>query len=290
MTLASIFWNVSPIMFKLGGVEVRWYGVLFAFAFVISYILMKKIFEKERVTTYYLDKLALYLFIGVLVGARLGHCLFYEFGYYSHHIIEMFLPIKDTAQGWKFIGYQGLASHGSAIGILVAVYLYCRSTKMPFVWLIDRLVIAVCFAGASIRLGNLMNSEIYGVPTTLPWGFIFVRDNQTVACHPTQLYEALSYIILGTILYLNFMKRKTKQKPGVVFGYFLIALFGARFLIEFLKNPQEVWEQTLPLNMGQWLSLPFIIAGIILIIVAKRYTLEKDLDVTTLVNKSKKKK
>jgi prolipoprotein diacylglyceryltransferase len=135
-----------------------------------------------------------------------------------------------------------------------------------------------------------MNSEIYGVPTTLPWGFIFVRDGKTVACHPTQLYEALSYIILGTILYINFMKRKTKQKPGVVFGYFLIALFGARFLIEFLKNPQEVWEQTLPLNMGQWLSLPFIIAGIILIIVAKRYTLEKDLDVTTLVNKSKKKK
>src|SRR5574344_995309 len=290
MSLLSIYWNVSPIMFKLGGIEVRWYGVLFALAFVVSYILMKKVFTKEKVPPYYLDKLAIYIFIGVLVGARLGHCLFYEFSYYSHHIIEMILPIKQTPQGWHFIGYQGLASHGAAIGIFIAVYLYCRKTKISFMWLLDRLMIAVCFAGASIRLGNLMNSEIYGQATSLAWGFVFVRDGQTVACHPTQLYEALSYIILGTCLYFMLMKKDKLPRQGFVFGLFLVCLFGARFFIEFLKNPQEIWEQTLPLDMGQWLSIPFIIAGIILMIVSKKKDIGKKLDINILTPKKENRK
>jgi phosphatidylglycerol:prolipoprotein diacylglycerol transferase len=290
MSLLSIYWNVSPIMFKLGGIEVRWYGVLFALAFVVSYILMKKVFTKEKVPPYYLDKLAIYIFIGVLVGARLGHCLFYEFSYYSHHIIEMILPIKQTPQGWHFIGYQGLASHGAAIGIFIAVYLYCRKTKISFMWLLDRLMIAVCFAGASIRLGNLMNSEIYGQATSLAWGFVFVRDGQTIACHPTQLYEALSYIILGTCLYLMLMKKDKLPRQGFVFGLFLVCLFGARFFIEFLKNPQEIWEQTLPLDMGQWLSIPFIIAGIILMIVSKKKDIGKKLDINILTPKKENRK
>lgn len=268
----------------------RWYGVLFALAFVVSYILMKKVFTKEKVPPYYLDKLAIYIFIGVLVGARLGHCLFYEFSYYSHHIIEMILPIKQTPQGWHFIGYQGLASHGAAIGIFIAVYLYCRKTKISFMWLLDRLMIAVCFAGASIRLGNLMNSEIYGQATSLAWGFVFVRDGQTVACHPTQLYEALSYIILGTCLYLMLMKKDKLPRQGFVFGLFLVCLFGARFFIEFLKNPQEIWEQTLPLDMGQWLSIPFIIAGIILMIVSKKKDIGKKLDINILTPKKENRK
>lgn len=290
MSLLSIYWNVSPIMFKLGGIEVRWYGVLFALAFVVSYILMKKVFTKEKVPPYYLDKLAIYIFIGVLVGARLGHCLFYEFSYYSHHIIEMILPIKQTPQGWHFIGYQGLASHGAAIGIFIAVYLYCRKTKISFMWLLDRLMIAVCFAGASIRLGNLMNSEIYGQATSLAWGFVFVRDGQTIACHPTQLYEALSYIILGTCLYFMLMKKDKLPRQGFVFGLFLVCLFGARFFIEFLKNPQEIWEQTLPLDMGQWLSIPFIIAGIILMIVSKKKDIGKKLAINILTPKKENRK
>src|SRR5574344_37590 len=289
MSLLSIYWNVSPIMFKLGGIEVRWYGVLFALAFVVSYILMKKVFTKEKVPPYYLDKLAIYIFIGVLVGARLGHCLFYEFSYYSHHIIEMILPIKQTPQGWHFIGYQGLASHGAAIGIFIAVYLYCRKTKISFMWLLDRLIIAVCFAGAAIRLGNLMNSEIYGVPTQMPWGFVFVRDGQSVACHPTQLYEAICYIILGLSLYFGFMKSNGKQRQGKMFGIFLIGLFLARFLIEFLKNPQEVWEQTLPLDMGQWLSVPFIIAGVIILVLSYKYQLGAKLELSKLIEKKDKK-
>lgn len=268
----------------------RWYGVLFALAFVVSYILMKKVFTKEKVPPYYLDKLAIYIFIGVLVGARLGHCLFYEFSYYSHHLIEMILPIKQTPQGWHFIGYQGLASHGAAIGIFIAVYLYCRKTKISFMWLLDRLMIAVCFAGASIRLGNLMNSEIYGQATSLAWGFVFVRDGQTIACHPTQLYEALSYIILGTCLYFMLMKKDKLPRQGFVFGLFLVCLFGARFFIEFLKNPQEIWEQTLPLDMGQWLSIPFIIAGIILMIVSKKKDIGKKLAINILTPKKENRK
>ncbi|MDR0971222.1 MAG: prolipoprotein diacylglyceryl transferase [Bacteroidales bacterium] len=277
-----ITWNVSPVLFEIGSLSIRWYGILFAFAFVISYILLKKMFIKEKVSVYYLEKLTLYIFIGLIAGLRLGHCLFYEFDYYISHPIEMFLPIKETASGWKFIGYQGLASHGGAIGILIATFFYCRKTKIPYLWIIDRLVIAICFAGAAVRIGNLMNSEIYGVATTLPWGFIFVRDNQTIPCHPTQIYEALSYIILGIFLYSYIMKSKTAPKAGFIFGIFLIGLFTARFLIEFLKNNQEAWESTMPLNMGQLLSLPFIIAGIIILILSMKYQLGKNLNLSIL--------
>lgn len=277
-----ITWDVSPIICRLGGIEVRWYGLLFATAFVISYILLKKLYSKSNVPNVYLDKLALYVFFGVLIGARLGHCLFYEFGYYSHHIIEMFLPIQETADGWKFIGYQGLASHGGAIGILLVVWLYAWQTKIPFLWTIDRLVIAICFAGAAIRLGNLFNSEIYGHVTNMPWGFIFVRDYQILPAHPTQLYESLSYITIGLILYSLAKRKGEKLNQGYIFGLFLICLFGVRFLIEFLKNSQESWEDGMLLNMGQILSLPFIIAGIVLVIVARKKNIGRKLDVSIL--------
>jgi phosphatidylglycerol---prolipoprotein diacylglyceryl transferase len=290
MNLLSIVWDVSPILVNIGSISVRWYGVLFALAFVISYVLMKKVFNKENVSVYFLDKLAIYIFAGVLIGARLGHCLFYEFSYYIANPIEMFLPIRNTPNGWEFIGYQGLASHGAAIGILIASYMYCRKTKVPFLWVIDRLVLAVCFAGASIRLGNLMNSEIYGVATSLPWGFIFVRDGQTIAHHPTQLYEALSYIILGTCLYLYFMKKQTPPRQGFIFGIFLIGLFLARFLIEFLKNNQESWEEAMTLNMGQWLSVPFILAGVIILLLSLKYQLGGKLDTSKLIQTEKTKK
>src|SRR5574344_838317 len=286
MNVLSVIWNVSPELIKIGSLSIRWYGILFALAFVVSYILMKKVFVKEGVSNYFLDKLNIYMFVGVLVGARLGHCLFYEPSYYLAHPIEMFLPIN--AEG-KFIGYQGLASHGAAIGILIASWLYCRKTRIPFMWLLDRLIIAVCFAGAAIRLGNLMNSEIYGVPTQMPWGFVFLRDGQSVACHPTQLYEAICYIILGLSLYFGFMKSNGKQRQGKMFGIFLIGLFLARFLIEFLKNPQEVWEQTLPLDMGQWLSVPFIIAGVIILVLSYKYQLGAKLELSKLIEKKDKK-
>lgn len=282
----SIVWNVSPTLFHLGNIEVRWYGILFACAFVICYLLLKRMFLKEKVDVLYLDKLTFYCFIAVLIGARLGHCLFYDFSYYSHHIIEMLLPIHETAEGWKFSGYQGLASHGGAIGIIIALILYSKKTQIPFMWVVERLVIAICFGGASIRLGNLMNSEIYGLPTSLPWGFVFVRDNQTIPCHPTQLYEALSYITIGVILYIILSKKKVHQ--GMIFGIFLTALFGVRFLLEFLKNNQESWENALPIDMGQILSIPFIVVGVVFIVLAWKKDLGKTLDIKLLTQKSKK--
>ncbi len=268
-----VTWDVSPIICKLGGIEVRWYGVLFALAFVVSYLLLQHLFKKDKVESSYLDKLAAYMFIAVLVGARLGHCLFYEPSYYLHHLTEIVLPMVQTSEGWKFVGYQGLASHGGAIGILLAVWLYQRKTKIPYMWILDRLVIAICFAGLAIRTGNLFNSEIYGVQTSLPWGFIFVRDHQTIPCHPTQLYEGLSYLVIGLVLYFLLAKKKDKLHQGFIFGLFLVLVFGMRSLIEFLKNDQEAWEQALALNMGQMLSIPFVIAGIIIVY----YTLKKDI-------------
>lgn len=285
MGLLSITWNVSPTLFHLGGMEIRWYGLLYACAFIVSYILLKKMFKKEGVDVVYLDRLTFYCFLAVVIGARLGHCIFYDFTYYSHHIIEMILPIKETADGWRFSGYQGLASHGGAIGIIIALIIYSKKTKIPFMWVVERLVVAICFAGVLIRLGNLMNSEIYGLPTDLPWGFIFVRDNQTVACHPTQLYEALSYLIIGLVLYYLLNSKKKRVNQGMIFGLFLALLFGVRFLLEFLKNNQESWEDALPIDMGQILSIPFILAGIVLIVLSWKKDLGKTLDVNILKNK-----
>ena len=242
-------------------------------------------FKKEGVDVAYLDKLTFYCFLAVVIGARLGHCIFYDFTYYSHHIIEMILPIKETADGWRFSGYQGLASHGGAIGIIIALIIYSRKTNIPFMWVVERLVIAICFAGVLIRLGNLMNSEIYGFPTTLPWGFVFVRDHQTVACHPTQLYEALSYLAIGLVLYYLLNSKNKRINQGMIFGLFLALLFGVRFLLEFLKNNQESWEDSLPIDMGQILSIPFILAGIVLVILSWNKDLGKTLDIKLLKKK-----
>lgn len=285
MSLLSITWNVSPTLFNLGGFEIRWYGILYACAFIVSYILLKKMFKKEGVDVAYLDKLTFYCFFAVVIGARLGHCIFYNFTYYSHHIIEMILPIKETADGWRFSGYQGLASHGGAIGIIIALIIYSRKTNIPFMWVVERLVIAICFAGVLIRLGNLMNSEIYGFPTTLPWGFVFVRDHQTVACHPTQLYEALSYLAIGLVLYYLLNSKNKRINQGMIFGLFLALLFSVRFLLEFLKNNQESWEDSLPIDMGQILSIPFILAGIVLVILSWNKDLGKTLDIKLLKKK-----
>ena len=197
--------------------------------------------------------------ICALVGSRLGHVFFYDWAYYSQHPWEILAT-------WK----GGLASHGGAVGVLIAMWWYVKKYGKQFgfgyVQILDRIVIPICFAGMFIRFGNLFNSEIYGHATDLPWGFIFVRDGQTIAKHPTQLYEAFSYLLLGIGLVTLYLKKLDKLKTGTIFGIFLICLFGARFLIEFVKEPQEAFEQTMVLNMGQWLSVPFILAGISILI------------------------
>lgn len=250
MLLTQITWNVDPEIFRIGNFAIRWYGLLFASGFFFGYLIFLKIFKNEGISIELLDKLTMYAAIGTIVGARLGHCLFYEPAYYLSNPIEI-LKI------WR----GGLASHGAAIGILIALYYYAKSVRRPYLWILDRIGIVVALAGFFIRMGNLMNSEIYGIETELPWGFVFVRAGETVAKHPTQIYEALSYLAIFALLYKLYWYKSDKLKEGYLFSIFLILLFTVRFLIEFIKEVQVQFETGMTLNMGQWLSIPFIIAG-----------------------------
>ncbi len=255
MTLQIIPWDVNPEIFRIGTFAVRWYGLLFASGFLFGYYIMQGIFRNEGLKVELLDKLTVYVAIGTIVGARLGHCFFYEPGYYLAHPIEI---IK--------VWHGGLASHGAAIGIPLALWLFVRKEKKPYIWVIDRVVIVVALAGVLIRLGNLMNSEIYGVETTLPWGFVFLRNGENAPKHPTQIYEALAYLFTFLLLLRIYWKNKGNQRPGLIFGLFLICVFSFRFLVEYVKEDQVAFEAGMKLNMGQWLSIPLVLAGIILLI------------------------
>lgn len=270
MIVNTITWNVDPEIFSIGQLSIRWYGLLFATAFLSGYIVFTRFLATKRLTSEMLDQLLIYIAVGTVVGARLGHCFFYEPEYFLKNPVEIL-------KVWK----GGLASHGAAIGILLALWLYIRKHKLSFLWLIDRIVIVVALGGSFIRLGNLFNSEIYGLPTNLPWGFEFVRDQlydsttgellATVPRHPTQLYEALSYILIFVVLFIFYRKNYTKVRDGFIFGIFMILLFSARFLIEFVKNDQVAFEAGMQFNMGQLLSLPFILAGVLMILWTKRH-------------------
>jgi phosphatidylglycerol---prolipoprotein diacylglyceryl transferase len=262
-----IHWNPNPEIFSLGSISVRWYGLLFATGFLLGYTILTKMFKYEGAKVEWVDKLFIYVIVATIIGARLGHVIFYGWSYYSHHLIEIFLPIAKTANGYKFVGYQGLASHGGSFGILIAVWLFSKKvTHRNMLWTLDRLAVPVALVSAMIRTGNLMNSEIYGVATTLPWGFIFERNGETVAKHPTMIYEALSYLITFILLLYFFYKKKSlKDRQGLLIGVFFIGIFLTRFLIEFIKEPQEAFEANMALNMGQILSIPFVLAGVYLI-------------------------
>lgn len=258
MLLQFIHWSVNPEVLP-GILPVRWYGLLFAGAFFFGYLVLTRIFKHEykdpKEAIKLLDKLAMYMIIATIIGARLGHVLFYEPGYYLSNPIEI---LK--------IWHGGLASHGAAIGILFALWLFSKNTGKTYFWTLDRIVIVVALAGMFIRLGNLMNSEIFGRPTDVPWAFIFTSSDD-IPRHPTQIYEALSYLGIFFLLHWIYWKNDGKPKPGFIFGLFLVLLFAARFLIEFLKEPQVAFETTMSLNMGQWLSLPFIVAGFVIIFI-----------------------
>ena len=257
--LLYVHWNVNPDIFHLGGITVRWYGLLFVSGFILGYYIFRRFFQREGIPEdKVIDPLLYTLLIGTLVGARLGHCIFYQPDYYFGSLkgfLEIFQP-------WK----GGLASHGGAIVLILAMIWFARKYGRKYnfdtLWLLDHLAIATAFAGAFIRFGNLMNSEIYGDVTTLPWGFIFERVGETVPKHPTQLYEALSYLILGIILVILYNKRLDKIYRGTFIGLFLVGCFGMRFLIEFIKEPQVEFEVNMALDMGQILSIPFILIGI----------------------------
>ncbi|MBS3769784.1 MAG: prolipoprotein diacylglyceryl transferase [Bacteroidales bacterium] len=260
--MLSLFirWDVDPELISLenvpilGELSIRYYGLLFAAGFVFGYLIFMRIFKTEGISIEVLDRLTLYMVIGTVLGARLGHVFFYQPDYYLSNPHEIL-----------YIWHGGLASHGAAIGILIALYLFVRKEKKPYIWILDRISIAVALAGFFIRMGNLMNSEIYGIETDLPWGFIFLRNNEILPKHPTQIYEALAYLIIFLVLYQLYFKNKGKFRPGLLFSLFMILIFTARFFIEFLKEVQVPFEQGMTLNMGQWLSLPFIILGVVLL-------------------------
>ena len=266
MILNAITWNVDPVMFHIGSFGLRWYSMGFLLAFVLGYYILSYIFKQEKVRAEYLDILVVYMFLAVLIGARLGHCLFYDFDYFftAEHWTEIFWPFHNG----QFTGFSGLASHGAAIAIFIALWLYWRKYKLNAWWICDRLAIVVALAGVFIRTGNLFNSEIYGIETDLPWGFIFVREGETVPKHPTGLYEALAYLIIALVSLWYYRRKKGQFKTGTIFGWWLVALFGARFLIEFLKTNGVI--EGFPLLKGQLLSLPLIIGGLIIIWLARK--------------------
>jgi prolipoprotein diacylglyceryl transferase len=252
--LNYLVWNIEPEIFRLGPFAPRWYGVLFALGFLLGHTIMVQIYRKERRPEENLSSLFLYVFFGALIGARLGHVLFYQPDYYLPRPWEILM-----------IWQGGLASHGGFTGVLIAVYLYAkRYRELGFIELGDRLVIASLPAAGLIRIGNLFNSEILGAPTNLPWAIIFLRVDD-IPRHPAMLYESLAYFLVFAILYSAYWKTGIIKVSGRALGFALVACFTARFLIEFVKEEQVLFEQGMLLNMGQLLSIPFIVIGLVLL-------------------------
>jgi len=258
MVVATVIWNPSDSIIDLGFFAVRYYSLFFLLAFVASYIVVKKQFEKHGIDVALMDSLTVYVVLGTLIGARLGHCLFYDFAYYSKHPLEIILPFTFTPE-FKITGFQGLASHGGGIGIMVSLVLFCRKFKLKLWFMLDQIALVVPLAGTFIRLGNLMNSEIIGKPTDVSWAFIFLRDD-TIPRHPAQLYEAIAYLLIFTFVYM--MVKNYPRASGFYFGMVIFLIFCFRLGIEFIKEDQSAFEAGLLLNMGQILSIPFILTGI----------------------------
>lgn len=264
-----INWNIDPVIFSIGPVKIQYYGLIFVTGLVLCSYIIGHICKKENIySPDAMEKLFIYGILGIFVGARLGHCLFYDFEYFSSHIVEIFIPFKENANGvYEFIGYKGLASHGGAIGLFIAMLLYSRKVHIPFSKIIDIIAILAPLGGAFIRISNLMNSEIIGRPTDLPWAFIF-RHVDNLPRHPSQLYESLSYFLIFLVVYLLYKYKGQLFKIGSYF-YFGLSIFGIffmRFLLEYTKENQKGFEDSLSFNMGQLLSIPFILIGAILVI------------------------
>jgi len=262
MIFNYIHWNPDPEIINIFGISIRYYGLLFVSGLILCIYILGWIYKRENIPSENLEKLTIYGMIGIIAGARLGHCLFYESSYYLSHPLEMIFPITFPPDGGiKFIGYQGLASHGGVLGLLIALYVYSRKTKHSMIDTIDLIAVVSGLSFGFIRLGNFMNSEIIGMPTTKPWGVIFERVD-ILPRHPTQLYEAISYFIIYAFMMILYKKRRDKLKNGFFFGLGSVLFFTARFVIEFAKEDQVGFEEGMTFNMGQLLSLPYIAAGI----------------------------
>ncbi|MDD6130849.1 MAG: prolipoprotein diacylglyceryl transferase [Prevotellaceae bacterium] len=276
--MLSIIWNPDVVAIDLGFIAIRWYSLCWALGLLAVYILMHRLFRQQRLSEEQFEPMFMYCFIGILAGARLGHCLFYEPGYFLNHPVEMLLPIRETMNPerwtawltwvptgnpkthWAVTGYEGLASHGGTLGLMAALCLYARKVKLPLLHVLDNVGIVTPVCAFAIRMGNLMNSEIIGRPTDVPWAFIFTRVDM-LPRHPGQLYEALCYaafFFVGGWLYRRFPKR---VGTGYFFGLCLLLIFSSRILIEYTKENQEAFENGMLLNMGQLLSIPFVVLG-----------------------------
>ena len=278
-SLLTINWNPDPELFNLfGSFPIRYYGLLWGIGIVLACIIVQREYRDRKISEDKFTPLFFYCVIGITLGARLGHCIFYDWGYYQNHLIEMILPIKQFPnEGWKWIGYRGLASHGGTLGLIIALWLYCRRTKMHYMDVLDMIAVATPICACFIRLANLMNSEIIGKPTDMPWAFVFEQVDM-LPRHPAQLYEAIAYFIffLGMVYLYKKSDHGTKLHRGFFFGLCLTEIFTFRFFVEFLKENQVDFENAMTLNMGQWLSIPFVIIGIyFMLLYGRKQTIKK---------------
>jgi phosphatidylglycerol:prolipoprotein diacylglycerol transferase len=257
MIALYINWGFDSEIINILGFPLKYYGLLFACGLLLSMYTLKIIFKRENLKDSAHEALFVYGIVGILVGARLGHCLFYDFDYYSKNLLEIILPIKKTLTGeYKFIGYAGLASHGGTIGLIISLYLYSKKYKIKYLKVLDLIAIVAPLGATFIRLANLMNSEMIGNPTTMPWAFIF-RKVDTIPRHPAQLYEAISYLLIFILVFTIYKTKNIKLGNGFLFGLAITLIFTMRILIEFLKINQVEFENGMKLNMGQILSIPF---------------------------------
>jgi len=257
MINSVIHWDVDPIAFKIGLFTIKWYAIGWGCTFFVGYHALNELLKHDKIPNNFTSWCTLYMLFGAIIGARLGHCFFYDPLYYLHNPSKIF-------------ALSGLSSHGGGLGMLVVLYILSRQLKIPYIYILDRLAIMICVGGFFIRMGNLMNSEIYGHVTTLPWGFIFERRGETLPKHPTQIYEALYYALTYVVLRTVYRKCDNRPRPFLMLGLFWTIVFVFRFCIEFIKNPQRPFEENMLFNMGQLLSIPCIIAGIIALIVSRK--------------------
>ena len=257
-----IIWGPNETALDLGFFAIRWYSLCWAIGLISVYLLMHKLYRQQKLSEEQFEPMFMYCFLGILIGARLGHCLFYEPGYYLSHPIEMILPMRNVlGQGWKFTGYEGLASHGGTLGLMLALWLYARHVKLRFIHVLDNVAIVTPICACAIRLGNLMNSEIIGKVTDVPWAFIFERVDM-LPRHPGQLYEAICYAIFFGIHWFFYRRYPQKVGTGFFFGLCLFLIFTSRIFIEYTKENQEAFEDGMLFNMGQLLSVPFVVLGL----------------------------
>ena len=264
-SLSYIIWNPDLFAFHIGSFGIRWYSLCWGIGLALAYILVRRLYKEQKIKDEYFDPLLLYCFVGILAGARLGHCLFYQSEYFLsswEHAVEMIVPMHHMADGsWKYVGYEGLASHGGTIGLIIALYLYYRRTHLNLWIVLDNIAIATPITACFIRLGNLMNSEIIGKVTDVPWAFIFEKIDK-VPRHPGQLYEAIAYAVFFFVGWYLYRHKPQKVGTGFFFGLCLTLIFTFRFFVEYTKDIQVDFESGMFLNMGQLLSIPFVIIGI----------------------------